>query len=114
MKKTINNILKTSKVGTAHWPPQWKVEWGTPLQKTANSKCEDDLRVISLTPFPSKVMEKFVMMWLLFYVEDQIDPRQYGGLKNNSISHYLIELINFITYNLDFNEPIAVLACTID
>ena len=114
MCKFFNSILETAKQGIAQWPPQWKVEWGTPLQKTTNPKTEDDLRVISLTPFPSKVMEKFVMTWLLYYVGDQIDPRQYGGLKNNSISHYLIEIINFILYNQDFSESIAVLACTID
>ena len=43
-----------------------------------------------------------------------MDPRQFGGLKGNSISHYLIELINFILYNLDYDLPIAVLACTVD
>ena len=75
---------------------------------------EDDLRIIALTPFLSKVMEKFVMTWLMVYVGDQIDPNQYGGLKGNSISHYLIELINFILYNQDFDAPIAVLACAID
>ena len=114
MCKIYNSILETAKYGTAKWPPQWKIEWGTPLQKTQNPKNEDELRVISLTPFPSKVMEKFVMTWLLMYVGDQIDPRQYGGLKNNSISHYLIEIINFILYNQDFSDPIAILACAID
>jgi hypothetical protein len=51
---------------------------------------------------------------IMLYIEDQLDPRQFGGLKGNSISHYLIELINFVLYNQDFNHPIAVLLCTID
>ena len=54
------------------------------------------------------------MTWLMFYIGDQIDPRQFGGQKNSSISHYLIERINFILYNQYFDAPIAVLACTID
>ena len=53
-------------------------------------------------------------MWLLEIIGDQIDFRQYGGTKGNSISHYLIELINFILYNQDQNDPTAVLACLID
>ena len=114
MCKNFRRIIQSAKKGIAEWPPQWKVEWGTPLQKTTNPKTEDDLRVISLTPFPSKVLEKLVMSWLLFYVGDKIDPGQYGGLKDNSIAHYLIEIVNFIRFNQDFTEPIAVLACTID
>ena len=47
-------------------------------------------------------------------IGNKIDPKQFGGLKGNSISHYMIELVNFVLYNLDYNLPIAVLACTID
>ena len=42
------------------------------------------------------------------------DFRQYGGIKGNSTSHYLIELINFILYNQDNTEATAVLACLVD
>ena len=74
---------------------------------------EDDLRIISLTSFFSKVMEKFVLDWLMIYVGHKMDPKQFGGLKGNSISHYMIELINFILYNPDYDLPIAVLICAI-
>ena len=53
-------------------------------------------------------------MWLLEYIEDLIDFRQYGGIKGNSICHYLIELVNFILSNQESKDPIAVLACMID
>ena len=53
-------------------------------------------------------------MWLLEYIEDLIDFRQYGGLKGNSITHYLIEFINFILSNQDSTAPIAILACMVD
>ena len=43
-----------------------------------------------------------------------IDFRQYGGTKGNSISHYLIELINFILFNQDKKDPTAVIACLVD
>ena len=109
-----NNILKTAKQGIAKWPDTWRQEFGTPLQKITNPQTEDDLRVISLTPFFSKVMESFVVKWLMDFIGSKIDPKQFGGLKGNSIAHYMIELINFILYNQDYNQPIAVLACSVD
>ena len=57
------------------------------------------IRQIALTAFFSKVLEQFVVMWLLDFIGEKIDFRQYGGIKGSSILHYLIELINFILYN---------------
>ena len=99
---------------TAVWPRNWKKEYITPIGKIPEPKCEDDLRPISLTPFFSKVTEHFVVMWLLDYIGHLIDFRQYGGLKGNSITHYLIEFINFILSNQENKEPTAILACMID
>ena len=75
---------------------------------------EDDLRPISLTPFFSKVTEHFVVKWLLHYISDKIDFRQYGGLKGNSITHYIIEFMNFILLCQDNSEQTAILACMVD
>ena len=84
----------------------------TPIGKISQPETEDDLRRISLTSFWSKLLEQLVVMWLLEYIGDQLDIRQYGGMKGNS--HYLIELINFILYNQDDQELTAVLAGLID
>ena len=43
----------------------------------------------------------------MVYIGNLMDPRQFGGLKGNSIVHYMIELINFILYNQDYDLPIA-------
>ena len=75
---------------------------------------EDDLRPISLTPFFSKVTEHFVVMWLLSYIKDKIDFRQYGGQKGNSITHYLIEFITFILSCQDSSDQTAILAVMVD
>ena len=72
------------------------------------------MRIISLTPFLSKVFEQFVVQWLLDFVGDQIDWGQYGGLKGSSIAHYLVDFVNFILYNQDLNVPHAVIAAMID
>ena len=95
-------------VHTQEWPSPWRLEYGIPLQKVKDPANEDQLRIISLTSFLSKIMEKFVMEWLIFYIGDRIDWRQYGGQKGSSIVHYLIEFINFILYNQDLKEPHAV------
>ena len=104
-----NDIIQTGK-----WPEQWKVEFGLPLKKVAEPVSEDDLRIISLTPLYSKVFEKFVMEWLLGFLKDKIDQFQYGGQKGSSISHYLIDFVNFVSYNQDIKNIHAVLAVTID
>ena len=109
LETIINNIVKT-----AEWPQQWKLEYVTPIGKTTNPESEDDLRPISLTPFCSKVTEHFVVLWLLEYIEHLIDFRQYGGIRGNSICHYLIELVNFILSNQESKDPTAILACMID
>ena len=109
MTKIYQNI-----VSTKEWPRMWKTEFGIPLQKQSNPESEDQLRIISLTSFFSKNFENFVIEWLLKYVGDKIDPNQYGGQKGNSITHYLIEFINFVLYNQDMSEPRAVLALMVD
>ena len=109
VQSLLNNIVQS-----ADWPDLWKVEYVTPIGKIPQPETEDDLRPIALTSFFSKVMEQFVVMWLLEVIGDKLDIRQYGGIKGNSVSHYLIELINFILYNQDNTEPTSVLACFVD
>ena len=86
----IINEIATSAI----WPSKWKREYITPIGKIPSPETEDDLRPISLTNFFSKVTEHFVVMWLLDYIGHLIDFTQYGGMKGNSITHYLIEFIN--------------------
>ena len=104
-----NNIIQTG-----IWPAVWKVERGLPLKKCSNPINEDDIRVISLTAFYSKVFEKFVMEWLLFFIGDKIDPCQYGGEKGSGVAHYLIDFINFVQYNQDLKNIHAILAVAVD
>ena len=103
------NILKTGE-----WPKPWRTEYGVPLQKVANPANEEQLRIISLTSYFSKQFELFVISWLLEFVGDKLDLGQYGGVKGSSISHYLIDFINFILYNQDLAIPHAVLAAMVD
>ena len=53
------SIIYNKIITSGKWPMKWKVEHGIPLKKVENPKSEDELRIISLSPFYSKVMEKF-------------------------------------------------------
>ena len=107
--RIVSNIVKSGE-----WPSHWKLEHVVPIAKIPMPESEDDLRPISLTPFFSKVTEHFVVMWLLEFIENKIDFRQYGGLKGNSITHYIIEFINFILSCQDSADQTAVMACMVD
>ena len=109
MATIFNNIVQSSQ-----WPSSWKIEHGLPLKKMKVPTTEDELRIISLTNYFSKVFEQFVMDWLLKYVGDKIDLCQFGGVKGSSISHYLIEFTNFVLYNQDLKNPQAVMALLVD
>ena len=69
---------------------------------------------ISLTSFNSKIFERFVVNWLMEYISDKIDQKQFGGKSGCSTTHYLIEFISFILYNWDLAEKHAVLSTLID
>ena len=103
-----NKILRT-----ASWPQQFKVEHVTPIPKIPLPQSEDDLRPISLTAFPSKVLEQFIVGWLLDVFGHKLDFRQYGGFRGSSISHYLMEFITFILHQQE-KKSTAVLACFVD
>ena len=109
----LSQIYRTI-VQTGKWPDIWKTEYGLPLKKTSNPLNEDQIRIISLTHFCSKVFERFVISWLLEYLKEHIDWWQYGGQKGSSVSHYLIDFINFISYNQDIKNIQAVLAVAVD
>ena len=105
----LNNIIESG-----IWPEKWKVEHGTPIPKNDDKMDEDDTRIISITNHLSKLMEKFVFQWLLQFIGHKLDEDQYGATQGSSITHYLIELINFILFNQDFKSPKAVLALMVD
>ena len=107
-RKIFNTIL-----GTQKYPKHRKVENGVIIQKSKPPSSEDDLRVISKTPFMSKLLEAFISEWLLKIISPYLDPDQYGQ-KGSSITHYLINFLNFIYSTLDSKKPMAVVAAFID
>ena len=113
LAKPVTKVFQTL-LASKKWPNSWRTEYRVPLQKVQNPESENQLRIIYLTSFFSKVFENFVIKWLLGYIGDKIDLKQFGGQKGNSITHYLIEFINFILYNQDMTNPHAVLTLLVD
>jgi len=83
--RIFKNIAKTG-----HWPKRWRTEQALRLQKVPVPLSEDELRIIFLTPYLSKIFEQIVLDWLLDYISDKMDWNQYVGRKGTSVNHYLI------------------------
>ena len=109
LKLIINKVFSSGE-----WPEHWKKEHVIPIIKKDPPKLKDDLMPIFLTPFFSKVCEHFVVEHLMKYISSKLDFRQYGGTRGNSITHYLIEFVNFILTTQDRPGKLAVLACYVD
>lgn len=71
-------------------PAIWKESNITPILTTQPPTSESDIRPISLTPCLSKILEDFIVTWLIDDVRDKIDPNQYGCLKGTS--YYVLSL----------------------
>jgi len=91
-----NNSLRSGIV-----PAAWKESNIVPIVKVNPPKDEGDTRPISLTPCLSKVLEDYVVTWLLLDVRDKIDPNQYGCLKGNSTTYCLLDMIHTWLSHLD-------------
>jgi len=93
-------------------PDLWKRAITVPIPKTNPPNSLDDLRPISLTPIPCKILERIIAkeLWKIF--APKLDHRQFGNTKGSSTVHYLVDLINYITSNVD--KRLEVTTVTID
>ena len=107
-------ILYNKSLQSGQYPRQWIVEHANPIPKTLPPTSEECLRLISVTPFLSKVYESILGDWVLLIVDPYLDPSQCGGLRGSSTSHYLIRILQFIHSNLDKPQPHAVIMACID
>ena len=85
--------------GVAH--TIWKVADICPIPKETLPKEENDLRPISLTSCLSKVLEEFVVGWLLKDIGDKIDSKQFGCMKGTSTTLCLLDMLHNWLSNLD-------------
>ena len=72
----------------------WKDANIVPIPKAQPITCEDETRPIALTATLSKILEDFVVTWMIDDVKDKIDPKQFGSLRGSSTTFSLIDMIN--------------------
>ena len=100
--RLFNAVFRTSK-----WPTSWKEETTVVIPKTPNPGSLAECRNISCTAFLSKVLEAVLLEDLR--AEIAPDPAQYGGIKQCSGDHMLIDLFEMTHSALDSGDPTAVL-----
>ena len=86
LAEPITTIFNTS-LRSGIVPVVWKESNLIPIPKIQSPMDEGDLRPISLTPYQSKVLEDFVVTWLIDNIKDKIDPNQFGCLKGTSTTY---------------------------
>ena len=74
-------------------PDIWKSADVCPLPKVSPPvNLDKDFRPISLTPVIAKIAEKCVKPWIMEFIENDLDPYQFGSLSGSSTTLALIEL----------------------
>ena len=82
-------------------PNIWKDSHITPIPKVKQPTDEGDTRPISLTPCLSKVLEDFVVRWIISDVRNNIDAQQFGSLKGSSTTYCLLDMLHCWFSHLD-------------
>ncbi len=82
-------------------PNIWKDSHITPIPKVRQPTDEADTRPISLTPCLSKVLEDFVVRWMISDVRNNIDAQQFGSLKGSSTTYCLLDMLHCWLSHLD-------------
>ena len=112
LTEPVTKIFNTS-LSTCEVPILWKCSNIIPIPKVKQLLCESDTRPISLTPILSKVLEDFVVSWMIEDVCEHIDSRQFGSLKGSSTTYCLLDLIHNWLPELD-NRGCYLRACFLD
>ena len=82
-------------------PRIWKESNIIPIPKVQQPECEGDTRPILLTSCLSKLLEDFVVSWLIDDVKGKIDPCQFGCLKGTSTTYCLLDMLHSWLSHLD-------------
>ena len=84
-----NTSLSSGKV-----PALWKDSTIIPIPKEKQVQLESNARPVALTPVLSKVLEDFIVSWMIENIGEQIDSRQFGSLKGTSTTYCPLDLVH--------------------
>ncbi|KAJ1149720.1 hypothetical protein NDU88_002525 [Pleurodeles waltl] len=106
-------MIVNSSFETATFPESWKHAEINALLKKPKADPRDlrNYRLISMLPFPDKVIEKIVNSQLTRFLEDNntLDPSQSGFRSNHSTETALIAATDDIRTMLDRGETAALI-----
>ena len=88
-------------LSTGVFPAVLKDSYITPVKKIPNPESENDIRPISLTSILSKILEDFVVCWMIEDVTNDIDAQQYGSLRGSSTTYCMLDMIRNWLTNLE-------------
>ena len=112
LAEPITLIFNTS-IASGTFPTAWKDSNVTPVPKVTPITGRGDLRPISLTAIVSKVLEDFVVEWLIADVKHIIDPSQFGCLKGTSTTYCLLDMMHNWLSSID-KPGMFLRACFLD
>ena len=95
------------------YPEEWKKGIVVPIPKTSPPQL-DKMRLITLLPSPSKIMEKLLLRKCAALFTGIIGRNQHGFRKNASTSTALIEIHNALTACMDDLSYAAVVLISVD
>ena len=106
--KLVNNCLRNTT-----FPDCYKLETCIVIPKVSPPQGLDDLRNLGLTQFSAKVLEAVIINYLMPFIENSDDEAQFGGKRNLSCTHYLLELVEFVVEAFE-NPDCAVIIALMD
>lgn len=112
LAEPITRIFNTS-IASGSFPTAWKDSNVTPVPKVTPITGREDLRPISLTAIVSKVLEDFVVEWLIEDVVHLIDFSQFGCLKGTSTIYCLLDMMHNWLSSID-KPGMFLRACFLD
>lgn len=112
LAEPITRIFNTS-IASGSFPTAWKDSNVTPVPKVTPITGREDLRPISLTAIVSKVLEDFVVEWLIEDVVHLIDFNQFGCLKGTSTTYCLLDMMHNWLSSID-KPGMFLRACFLD
>ncbi len=68
------------------------------------------LRPMSLTPIFARILESFIVKWIIEDITDKLDLKQYGNIKGSSTVPNLVDMLNSVYEGLDKPNHYAYLS----